>query len=147
MGMEGWENYMYHETSPLFDMKMPKTKLILQLLKPSYIHSPWEMPPTMDSCITNIYIFQWGGIFIFIAQGHVLLSHFWFDLLFCLFDHRLSPMEVTHLLPINHGFIRIPITIHNLNNVPIGMSVVNHETIEVWIGNTLHQHHLIQFSP
>jgi hypothetical protein len=127
--------------------KCQKLNQFSNSLKLSYIHYPWGIPPTMDSCIMNACLFQWGGILIFIPQGPVLFSHFWFDLLVCVFVHSLSLVKVTHLLPIYHWFIWIPTTIHNLNNVPIGLSVVSHETIEVWIRNTFHQHHLIQFSP
>jgi hypothetical protein len=33
------ENNMYHKSSPLFHMKVPKTEPILQLLKFSFINS------------------------------------------------------------------------------------------------------------
>jgi hypothetical protein len=34
---EGWENYIYHKTFPLFDTNVLETKPIFQLLKPSCI--------------------------------------------------------------------------------------------------------------
>jgi hypothetical protein len=55
---------MYHETS---NTKMTKNEPIFQLLRPSYIYSPYGIPPTLDNHITNIRFFQRGGIFIFIA--------------------------------------------------------------------------------
>ncbi len=55
---EGWEGYMYHETSQLFDMKMPKIELILQLLKPNYIHCPRRIPQALNNNITCISFFQ-----------------------------------------------------------------------------------------
>jgi hypothetical protein len=84
----------------------------------------------MDSHIVSICLFQQGGILVFIAQGPVLFLHFWFDLLFCVFV-KLSPMEITHSFPIDHGFITFPTTIHNSNNIPIGLSVVTYEALEV----------------
>jgi hypothetical protein len=76
MGREGWENYMYYEASPLSNMKMPKIKPILQLMKPKYIHTLRGIPIGMDSCIASICFLQQGGIIVFIAQGFMLLLHF-----------------------------------------------------------------------
>jgi hypothetical protein len=129
---------MYHEASPSSNMKMPKIKPIFQLLKPNYICSPQGIPSGIYRCIVSIHLLQQGGICIFIAQGLVLLSHFWFNLLLCVYVHRLGPMEVTCSLPINHGFIGVPTTIHNSNNIPIGLSIIGHEAFEIWIGNTFH---------
>ncbi len=56
-GMEnvkkGWEHYMYHKPSPLFDTKVPKIEPIIQLLKPICIHSPF-IPLTSNIKIVNI---------------------------------------------------------------------------------------------
>ncbi len=85
-GMEnatkGWEHYTYHKTSPLFDTKVPKIELIIQLLKPNCIRNPF-ISLTSNSKIVNICFFQQGGILIFIAQGLVLFMRLLFDLLFC----------------------------------------------------------------
>jgi len=37
---EGWKQYMYHKSSPLSHMKVPKMKPILQLLKSNFISYP-----------------------------------------------------------------------------------------------------------
>ncbi len=64
---EGWEHYMYHKTSPLFNMKVLKIEPILQLLKPSCIHSPQGIPLAPNSCIVSMRFFQQCGILVFIT--------------------------------------------------------------------------------
>jgi hypothetical protein len=64
----------------------------------------------------------------------------------CVFVHRLNLVEITCLLLIEHGFNAIPTTICNSHDVPIGLGVISHEALEVWIRNTLIQHHLVQLS-
>jgi hypothetical protein len=51
---EGWKHYMYHKSSPLFIMKMPKIEPILKLLKSSFIISPQGIPPIVDCYVLNI---------------------------------------------------------------------------------------------
>jgi hypothetical protein len=79
---KGWEHYMYHKVSPLFDMKVPKIEPIIQLLEPNCIHMPF-ISLASNNEIVSIYFFQQGGILVFITQGLVLFVHFLFDLLFC----------------------------------------------------------------
>jgi len=52
-------------------------------------------------------------------------------------------MEKSSLFFVNHWLICISATIDNSNNVPIGLSVVGHESFEVWIGNTIIGHRLV----
>ncbi len=134
---EGWEHYTYHKTSPLSNMKVLKTKPILQFLKPSYIHSPQGIPLAPNNCIVSMHFFQQCGILVFITQGRVLFMHFWFNSLFCVFIHKLSLMKVTHSFPIEHQFIWIHNSIHDSHYIQIGLSVIDHETLEIWITNTI----------
>jgi hypothetical protein len=138
---EGWENYIYHKASPLFNMNVLEIEPIFQHLKPSYICSPQGIPPTLNCYIANICFFQQGGIFI----HKVLFTHLWFDLLFCVYVQRLTLMEVTCSLPIDHEFIGIFIIIHDSYYVQIGSIIVGHETLEVCINNIFFRHHLVQF--
>jgi hypothetical protein len=79
-------------------------------------------------------------------QGLVLFSHFYlFDLLFCVYIHKLILVKIPCSPPIDHGFTRIPIictqfTLHS-------NCFINHEAFEVWIRNTLFQHHVVQLLP
>jgi len=142
MGKERWKNYMYHETSPFSNMKMPKTKPIFQLMKPNYIRNPQGIPPSMNSCIVNIHLFQQNGI----TRPCLPLAFLVLFVDLCVYPYIESNGSNT-FTPYEHGFTKIPTTIHNLNNVLIGLNINGHETLEVWIGNTLCQHHLIQLSP
>jgi hypothetical protein len=48
---------MYHKSSPLSNMKVPKIKPIFQQLKSNFISCCQGIPPTMDYYILNIYFF------------------------------------------------------------------------------------------
>lgn len=111
---------------------MPKTKPILQLLKSNSNGNPWRIAPTKDGYILNIYFFQQRGIFVFISQCLVLFLHPRLHLLLCVFVHRL-PLMKTSLFLVNHWFTWIPTTIDDSHYVPIGLSIVGHEVLEVWI--------------
>jgi hypothetical protein len=82
---EGWKQYMYHKSSTLFHTKMPKTELIFQLLKFSFINCPRRIPLIANCYIPNIC--QINGIFEFIAQCLMFVSQLWIDLLFCISIH------------------------------------------------------------
>jgi Trk-type K+ transport system membrane component len=56
-------------------MKMPKIELILQLLKPNYIHCLREIPLASNNNITCISFFQWDDILVILAQCFVLFIH------------------------------------------------------------------------
>jgi hypothetical protein len=99
---EGWEHYTYHKTSPLSNMKVLKSEPILRLLKPNCIRSPQGIPLAPNSCIVSMLFLQRCSILVFITQGLVLLTHLWFDLLFCVFICKLNLMKVTHSFPIDH---------------------------------------------
>ncbi len=45
--------------------------------------------------------------------------------MFCVYVHRLSLAEVTCLLPINHWFIHILTTIHNLHYVLFSLNIIS----------------------
>jgi hypothetical protein len=134
---------MYHKSSPFSNTIVPKTKPILQLLKSSSNNNPRKITPTRYGYILNIYFFQWCGIFVFISQCLVLFLHLQLDLLFCVFVHQLTLMKTISLFHVNHWFTWIPTTIDNSHYVPIGLSNVSHEFLELWINNTILHHHLV----
>jgi hypothetical protein len=138
---EGWKQYMYKKSFPLFHTKVPKNEIILQLLRSSFISCPQGIPPTTNCYIPNIC--QRNGIFEFIAQCLMFVSQLWIYLLFCLFVHQLALVKKTSSFFVNHWFTWISATIDNLNYVPIGLSTIGHESFEVWIGNTIIGHHLV----
>jgi len=71
-------------------------------------------------------------------QGLVLFLHFYFfDLLFCVYIHKLSLVEVPCSPPIDHGFTRIPIIMYTIH-ITFQLSYW-HEAFEVWIINILVQ--------
>jgi hypothetical protein len=54
--------------------------------------------------------------------------HLWLDLSFCVFIQGLTLVKKKNSLSINHQFAWISITINNSNCIPIGISVVGHES-------------------
>jgi hypothetical protein len=59
------KNYMYHESSPLFDIKMPK---------PCYLNGNPKGKPLASNCnISHVDLFQRSGILIFMAQCFMLV--------------------------------------------------------------------------
>ncbi len=134
---------MYHKSSPLFHMKVPKTEPILQFLKSNFISYPRGIPPTLDCCISNICLFQRNGIFIFITQCLMFFSQLQLDLLFCVSIHGLTLMEKISSFFVNHWLTYIFIAIDNSNIIPIGLNIVGHKSFEVCIGNTIIGHHFV----
>jgi hypothetical protein len=56
-GCRGMKKLHVSWSSPLSDMKMPKSKPIFHLLKPNYIRNPKGIPPVTDSYIPSIGLF------------------------------------------------------------------------------------------
>lgn len=81
-------------------------------MKPNYIHNLRGIPLALNSCIMGICFFQWGAILVFKAQGLMMMTNLWCNLLFCMFVHRLNLMEITSSLLIHHGFNGIPTTMY-----------------------------------
>jgi hypothetical protein len=140
---EGWKQYMYHKSSPLFHTKMLKSKPILQLLKFSFISDTQIIPLIVDCYISSINFFQKNGIFVFITQCPMFFSQLWLDLLFCVYVHGLTPMKKTSSFFVNHRLIWISTIINNLNYILIGLNTMGHESFEVWIGNISIGHGLV----
>jgi hypothetical protein len=140
---EGWKQYMYHKSSPLFHTKMPKSKPILQLLKFSFISDTQIIPLIVDCYISSINFFQKNGIFVFITQCPMFFSQLWLDLLFCVYVHGLTPMKKTSSFFVNHRLIWISAIINNSNYILIGLNTMGHESFEVWIGNISIGHGLV----
>jgi hypothetical protein len=134
---------MYHKSSSLSHLKVQKIEPILQLLKSSFINHPQGIPPIVDCCILNIYLFQKNDICVFITQCPMFFSHLWLDMLFCVSIQGLTLMKKTSLLFVNHWFTWISTTINNSNYVPIDLNVIGHESFEVWIVNSIFYRHLV----
>jgi hypothetical protein len=73
----------------------------------------------------------------------MFFSQLWLDMLFCVSIHGLTPMKKTNLFFVNYWLTYISATIDNSNSISIGLSIVGHESFEVWIGNTIIGHHLV----
>jgi hypothetical protein len=56
-------------------------------------------------------------------------------------------MEQASSFLVNHLHRNISKTIHDMNNIPIGMCIIHHEPFEIGVCKTKPKHHLVQFCP
>ena len=56
-------------------------------------------------------------------------------------------MKKTSALTTLHCNFGISRTIHNANNVPIGLGTVGHEANKVWMWDTVAGHHVVEVLP
>jgi hypothetical protein len=101
----------------------------------------------MNYSIETIGLHKGFCILVFVAQSIVLNLQIWFDELFSVPIKRLSPMEQTFVLLINHPNRRIPITINNYYSILISMRTSNHESFQIWFWKPMLQHCLIKLCP
>jgi hypothetical protein len=56
-------------------------------------------------------------------------------------------LEQASLLLVNHLHIVISRTVHNTNNIPIGLCIICHEPFEIRVYKTKLEHHFVLFCP
>jgi len=71
----------------------------------------------MNGSISKVNFFQGHGFFIIIIEGFLLIMELMCDKLLAMFIERLSPMEKTRSLFVNHLHSRISNPINNMNNI------------------------------
>ncbi len=98
----------------------------------------------MDCCILNIYK---DMTFLYSQHNFLGLFHNFGLIYYFVSIHGLTPVEKISSLSIQHQLTCISTTIDNSNNVPIRLSIIDHQSLEVWIGNTIIGHHLVQIPP
>jgi hypothetical protein len=101
----------------------------------------------MNCNISNIHFFQRCCVLVFETQGLVSFLYLQCYQLICVSIKRLSPMQQASLFLINHVHRRISKTVHDTNNIPIGLCIICHEPFEIGVCKTTPEHHMVHFCP
>jgi hypothetical protein len=109
---------------------VPKVAPIVELVNGALTCSSKRVPPQSNGSILKVSFLQGHGFLVIIIKGFVLIMKLRSDQLLGMFVKKLSPMEKTHLLFVNHVHHRISSPINNANNILICLGTICHEPFE-----------------
>jgi hypothetical protein len=109
---------------------VPEVAPVVELVNDAFACSSRRVPPQSNGSILKVSFLQGRGFLVIIIEGFVLIVELRNDQLLGMFVKKLSPMEKTHLLFVNHLHQRISNPINNANNILICLSIICHEPFE-----------------
>jgi hypothetical protein len=69
------------------------------------------------------------------------------DIRFRMLFKELGPMEEARLLLVLHGNCGVTTAINHPDSIPVCLSTIRHESLELWLWNTVLTHDIIQVLP
>jgi len=104
-------------------------------------------PPSFDSGVPRVGLEHGGSVTVLTAEVHVLVLQIMLDIGFSVLDKRLRPVEEASPFAASDFDSGVPGAVDNANGIPVCLSTVRHEALEVWVGNLVAGHDLVEITP
>lgn len=132
-----------HESFAFFEIEMLKPHPIIWFVDCTFNSNPERVPPTLDCNKMHVGLFQKNGIvYTHGTMPYVGLATLEQLIVLCVFLVTNSNEISKCILP-SHIEGGSPKRINNSNNIPICLSIICHEPLEVGVGEVMLEHNFV----